>query len=121
MNEVIKKFEQLSEKTEMVLNETFDCRKVEPIYIEILNLIKSHPDCREQFVRKFIFLLKTGEISSDLIEFCMRELQWEEIKKAAELEISKTDDWRVISTMNHILEVYEKEWEHSDLYKYYSN
>ena len=35
-------------------------------------------------------------------------------------KIEESDDLRIISAMNDILEVYEDEWEDADLYEYYS-
>jgi len=124
MNDVMQKFKQLSSEANAILNRTFDCRKAEPIYIEILNLIKANPDYRSQFTKAFLVILSTGNAPWELIQFCMRELQWPEVRDAvlAEMrsELEGHHDWRIIAVLNHILEVYEEEWRDSDLYKYYS-
>lgn len=124
MKDVMRKFEQLCQRANSILDETFDCRQVEPIYIKILNLIKSNPHYHDQFISALLSVLESGKAPWELIQFCMRELQWPEIKDSVliqmQAELEGKRDWRSISVLDHILEVYEPEWSDADLYKYYS-
>ena len=117
MKNIMRQFEQLTHEANEVLNKTFDCRKVEPIYIEILNLIKENPRYHNQFVTALLSILSSGKAPWELIQFCMRELQWPEIKNSIFAELEGAKDWRVISVLNHILEVYESEWEDAIIYE----
>jgi hypothetical protein len=120
MNYVMKKFEHLSRKANTVLNKTFDCREVEPIYVEILNLIKANPSSRKQFAKALLSILDGKNAPWELIQFCMRELQWQEVKDELEKKIYLAEDPRVIAVLQDILAVYEIRWDHADLYEYYS-
>jgi hypothetical protein len=124
MKEIMQEFERLSEEANIILNRTFDCRQAELAYIKILNLIKENPDFRSQFVIALLSILRSGKAPWELIQFCMRELQWLEIKDSIVMErkseLEGKHDWRVVAVLNHILEVYEQTWEDAELYEYYS-
>ena len=124
MKDVMNTFRNLAHKSGKVLDSTYDCRKAEPYYVEILKLIKMHPEHRAQFVKEFLSILNLGNAPWELIQFCMRELQWGEIKNEITIEkqeeLSGNHDWRINSVLDHILEVYEKKWEDAELYQYYS-
>lgn len=121
MENIIEKYKCKILELDKVNKGFLDCKQAEPYYLEILSFIKEHPERHDFFVRDFINRLKKGIQPWEVIQFCMRELQWIEIRDAAIKEKSETDDWRVICIMNDILAVYEEEWEDSDLYPYYSD
>ena len=89
-------------------------------FVYVLNFIKGNVPYRSEVLSYFLSIMK-GEIDMppELIEFCMRELQWPEIKNFAIKQIESGDP-RTLRFMEHILEVYQSEWEDADLYKYYS-
>ena len=124
MKDIINVFRRLAIEAGTVLDTTYDCRRAEPYYVEILNLVKAHPEYRVHFVKEFLSILGSGYGPWELIQFCMRELQWDEIRKEIALqkqeEIDGNHDWRIISVLDHILEVYEKDWDDAELYLYYS-
>lgn len=94
---------------------------LEPSLLRILNHIKKNQHLKPEFVEYFSLLINDGTVGPyEIIVFCMRELQWQEVADAALNEIEENDDPRIISVMNDILEVYEDEWEDEDLYEYYS-
>ena len=100
---------------------TYGVNEIENLLLETLDYIKAHGKYKEEFSKCFINRIKREEFFPlEIIFFCMRELQWPEIKEAAIEEKSKTDDWRIISAMDQILAVYENDWEDADLYQYYS-
>lgn len=100
---------------------TYGVNEIEKELLEVLNYIKINKS-QEDAIKKFLIKIVKGvEVYPlEIIIFCMRELQWLEIKEVALVEKTKTHDWRIISSMNHILEVYEDEWENADMYEYYS-
>jgi hypothetical protein len=53
MSTALNKFKELSEISLKILNETFDCRKAEPYYVAVLNLVKENPQYREEFIDAF--------------------------------------------------------------------
>jgi hypothetical protein len=56
----------------------------------------------------------------ELVQFCMRELQWKEGKESITKLRDDSNDLRFVTVMNDILAVYEDKWEDEDLYIYYS-
>lgn len=121
MRTLIAEYEAIVKELEIVNTELLDCREAEPYYLKLLNFIKQHPDSREFFVNDFVKRVQKGIQPWEVTQFCMRELQWPEIKEAVIERSKKTDDWRIISVMNDIFEVYESVWEDADLYKYYEH
>jgi hypothetical protein len=100
---------------------TYGVNEIEKELLDVLNYIKIYKKGEEEIKAFLIKIVKGEEIYPlEIIIFCMRELQWLEIKEAAIEEKTKTHDWRIISSMNHILEVYENNWECADMYEYYS-
>jgi len=86
----------------------------------ILNLIKSNPLSKTLFIEYLTKILKNNKKwPQEIVEYSMRELQWIELKKIAVRIIEENTDYRVKRWMEIFLEVYEKEWEDSELYEYY--
>ncbi|GAB4393535.1 MAG: hypothetical protein Tsb005_12250 [Gammaproteobacteria bacterium] len=130
MNTVMRDFEVLCAQINLRAKETYGYNQIEDLLLKMLNFIKAHDDYRDSFVVYFSEKI-SGEGENDLvygnynhliqiIQFCMREMQWPEIKEAAIRRKSASSDWRVIGTMDQILEVYETEWPDDELYEYYS-
>jgi len=66
------------------VSKTNDHRTVEPLLLEILNLVKANPQDRQFFVEAFITILHDPRKWSNLIvPFCMRELQFQELYQEA--------------------------------------
>ena len=120
MNKFSEQYALIKRDLEKINVRLFDCRKAEPYFLNLLHFINAHPNQRDFFVSEFVNGLRSGAQPWEVIQFCMRELQWEEIKNVAIDESSKTNDWRIISVMSNIIAVYEPEWEDADLYDYYS-
>ena len=100
---------------------TYGIDGIEDLLLVVLNFLKLHPENHSEFIDYFASRVTRDEqFPYEILVFCMRELQWLEIKEAAIAENAKTDDWRIISVMNEIIAVYESEWEDADLYEYYS-
>jgi hypothetical protein len=102
-------------------SKTFGANEIENELLDVLNFIKSNKEIEGEMK---LFFVKIIEERKDypiaLITFCIRELQWPEIKEATISERNKTDDWRIISLFNDILKVYEDEWDDAEFYEYYS-
>lgn len=130
MKIIINEFEKLCAQIKIREEKTFGYNEIEDLLLEALNFIKKHKDEKRQFAHFFIDSILGSKTNNlvyggshyliQVIQFCMRELQWPEVKEAAIKEQSASTDWRVIGTMGSILEVYEKEWPDDELYEYYS-
>ena len=95
----------------------------EPSFLKVLQFINQHPDHDADFKKRFAASLGEvdGPIDWELVQFCMREKQWLEIKAAASEAILHAESSRTISEMEAIIDVYEEEWPDEELYEYYAN
>ena len=114
-------FKKMSIATQKKWETTYGSDALEPELLSILNFAKANPDKQNELSECFIGIIndyRNGPL--EIVVFSMRELQWSEVKNAALTRKQSSDDPRVWSAMNDVLNVYEKEWEDADLYKYYS-
>lgn len=94
----------------------------EPFLLRVLLFVKSNPLHVSDFKEYFTRMLHDPNLGPwELIEFCMRDLQWPEILEAAKRRMSANADHRIKAVMAKIIAVYQQNWEDRDLYKYYSN
>lgn len=94
---------------------------LEPYLLKVLNHIKQNTTFKKEQLKYFHDLIIDGSLGPfEIIVFCMRELQWQEVATMAQERSKATNDPRTISVMQNILAVYEEDWEDSDLYEYYS-
>lgn len=121
MSSIYQRFIALCDEVKRKEAVTYGVNEIEPELLSVLGFIKTHPKFLNSF-KKFMLELVNGSslYPLEIVIFCMRELQWPEIREEANLEKGKTDDWRIISSMGNILAVYDFEWEDADMYEYYS-
>ncbi|NWB95779.1 hypothetical protein HX882_07765 [Pseudomonas gingeri] len=87
--------------------------------IDILNFVKRHPECREQFVEGFKSILSSNDSPFEVVAFCMRELQWKEFKDFSTSIMTASADPRD-QALRSLLTAYDDVWPDADLYEYYS-
>lgn len=95
--------------------------ELEPDLLLILKFVKEHAEYKNEFIQGFQEIINGSNTAPlEIVIFCMRELQWQEIKDAAAERLLSHDDWRIKSAMQDIIDVYSPIWGNSDLYQYYS-
>lgn len=119
MNNVFNTLRDLGEQAVVELESKYSVSEVESIFINILSLLKDNLDIRKQLSDCMLSMLDKGTIPFEAIQFCMRELKWKEVKQGVVNRLEASDDLRVHSVMNKLLEVYGDEWEDEDLYQYF--
>jgi len=117
---VADEFWTLVQAAESAWQKTDGTDELEPYLLQILQFVQSNSNSREELVENFKTIVKEEKWPIEILEFCMRELKWDEIKLSVLQEMSNSSDLRVRDALSRVLAVYEKEWEDSDLYKYYS-
>ena len=121
MNQNFRVFISLCDELKQKEAISFGVNEIESELLKILKHIKNDKENRELIKQFLIQIVKGIKLYPlEIIIFCMRELQWEEIKEVAIYESKNTNDWRIISSMKQILAVYDSEWEDADMYEYYS-
>lgn len=118
IDELIKQSKEAEEASDL-FHSTF---LYEPHLIKILYYIKSRIEYKDEFVEFFKKCIDIPElIFWEVIMYCMRDLQWEEIKEKIQTKLNSDFDLdlRYRRILEVILEAYEEDWEESDLWAYY--
>jgi hypothetical protein len=125
--EIIRNMDNLTELEFLILRAKQACEgpvgthEYEGAFLSVLNYMKEHPMDEDAYKNHFIRMLSERALGPwELIAFCMRELQWPEVLKAARERLEKMRDPRIKSVMADVIEVYEPNWPDSVLYDYYS-
>jgi hypothetical protein len=115
-------FVQLCRTSAKVDSAQLDLRALEPHLLRVLEFLKAHPELRPQAARYLVDdgLDRPGAAAATLLEFCMRELRWPEVREALEKKIEQERDPSRRLALRNLLEVYEPEWPDADLFEYYS-
>ncbi len=118
MNE-IQRFRELVEDIQCAWPDCPSTTDTEPYLLKVLELVKSAPELQVEFTRYFVEYLDRAKYDYDLLVFCMRELQWPEVREAVKIKFDSSTDWRTKMLLRGVLEVYEDDWEDADLWNYY--
>lgn len=119
MTDFIKTLRDLGKQAVAELDIKYSVSEVEPVFLDILCLLKDNLDNRKELADCILDMLDQGAIPFEAIQFCMRELKWKEVKQGVIDRLEEADDLRVQNVMNKVLEVFEGSWEDEDLYQYY--
>lgn len=102
-----------------------DCRLMELPLVQLLELVRSHPEQREYFVDRFI-RIAIGELDAppELIPFCMRELRYPEVLQAVRsmYDALQTENKhaRYMNYCSHVTKAYSDfVWEEGSMWDYY--
>jgi hypothetical protein len=97
-----------------------DALEREPSYLELLQFIKSHPEDDSLFRQRFIEMVRAPkEEYVPLIQYCMQELQWQEVDVVAQQVADATEQSLVRRWMELIRRSFTNEWPGLDVYDYY--
>jgi hypothetical protein len=106
---------------------SFDTRAIEPPLLELRGLLEWSNDRRRESLDALLALTvpepeglqlaRPGVV--EILEFCMRELRWPEVREAMVAIDSTAHDWRVRRAAQRVLEVYDDEWPGGEIYNAY--
>ena len=111
------KFYELANSAEKRYAESLDIGEVEPIFLEVLDLILRHPEEKSTFIDCFENVISNGYTTPpELVSFCMHELRWPELKKSLNdwLLIEKSE--RIRHVLRQTLEAFNDDWNDADMY-----
>ncbi|PHX37308.1 hypothetical protein AO263_19025 [Pseudomonas sp. NZIPFR-PS5] len=117
MNEVIKQFDMLYDVAMAAFGEELEI-SYERSLLNILEFVKNHPGYKEEFIERFKLILMSRKTPFEAVAFCMRELQWDEIKEFVVSKMNPSDDPRS-EALRSTLTAYDETWPDADLYSYY--
>lgn len=118
MNEVIKQFDMLCDVAMAAFGEELEI-SYETSLLNILEFVRKYPDHKDGFIDRFKVILTSGNSPFEVVAFCMRELQWSEIRKFVILKMNPSEDPRS-EALRSTLTAYDEFWPDADLYSYYS-
>lgn len=104
MGDVVGRFWALCGELDEVLQGPGDQR---PLLAEVLELVRSAPEAREEFVACFREVVR-GRGPWEVASFCMRRLKWPEIYEEATEELRASHDPRAWNVLDHIRKAYEE-------------
>ena len=122
MSEVTEQFKNLSRQAEEAWNAGMkDCYQLEPFLLNVLNFTKSLPEKRDELATCFCEIARDPYPGTwEIVQFCMRELQWPEVKQAVEEVYRKHRDPRMKRIMERILDVWGPAWDEAEFWDYYT-
>lgn len=118
MNDVIKQFDILCELAAAAFDEELEI-SYEMSLLKILEFVKRNPNNKADFIGKFKEILTSRDSPFEAVAFCIRELQWSEIKDFVILNMNPRVDPRS-EALRSALTAYDEFWPDADLYSYYS-
>lgn len=118
MNDVLKDFDMLCDSAMAAYGEELDI-SYEKSMVKILDFVKSNLEQRSLFVSRFEEILMSNNSPFEVVAFCMRELQWFEIKNFVVSKMDPLQDPRS-EALRSVLTAYDNVWPDADLYQYYS-
>ena len=97
--------------------------QLEPFLVDVLNLAKSLPaEDREDLAQCFKEIVYNPAAGPwEIVQFCMRELQWPEVRQTVQEVYAKEKDLRTKRIMERILDVYNPYWEEAAFWNYYAD
>ncbi|WP_124416137.1 hypothetical protein [Pseudomonas sp. LBUM920] len=117
MSNVIKQFDMLCNAAVAAFSEELEI-SYEMSLLNILEFVKKNPGYREDFIDRFKMMLTSGSSPFEAVAFCMRELQWREIKEFVILNMNPSENPRS-EALRSTLTAYDELWPDADLYSYY--
>ncbi|MBV6752263.1 hypothetical protein KV580_18260 [Pseudomonas chlororaphis] len=117
MSDVINEFDMLCDAAMAAFGEELDI-SYEKSLLKILEFIKNNLEYKEDFMCGFEGILMSGHSSFEVVAFCMRELQWPEIKDFVVSKMNPSQNPRS-EALRGVLTAYDEFWPDADLYKYY--
>lgn len=115
--EVVKLFFKISKEAEYVANSMLYV-ETEPIFEKILKLVLDRPEMKEQFIEAFISMAHKPELGPyELIQFCMHELRWQEVKNHMSKWLESEGSERAKYIISLILWSFDENWDGALFYK----
>lgn len=119
MNEsqVIDALKQELLSAEEILNTKYSFDLAEPNYMRCLEIIKSIPKLRPQFIDLMLSLLESEAVSNEPIAYLMHALRWEEMRIKLQKKLTELPDVIVTGVpFRKVLEAYDDAWENQEFY-----
>jgi len=118
VSDIISQFDLLCDVAVAAFGEELEI-SYEMSLLHILDFVKQHPDHKQEFINRFKQILISQNSPFEAVAFCMRDLQWPEIREFMILKMNPLEDPRT-EALRSTLTAYEEFWPDADLYTYYN-
>lgn len=118
MVDVMGEFDRLCSEAMAAYDEELEFSYEEAL-LRILDFVKENPASKKEFVSGFKSILMSANSAFEAVAFCMRELQWPEIKEFVVLQMNPAHDPRS-EALRSALTAYDEFWPDADFYAYYT-
>lgn len=117
MNPTIDKFFKLSAHAEFIAGTAID-QPLEPALEAVLNFVQDHCDQRLEFANAFLDVLHDPEKGPpELVEYCMHELKWSEVRDAIQTWLDSERSERVRHILRKQLLAFDENWHDANFYE----
>src|ERR1700722_11080282 len=117
---IIDQFWGLCREAKQIAETTLDSREREPAFLAVSTFIQEHPEERAAFVWCFLHLFHWPELGPwNLIEYCMRELRWQEVQTHLAGIAAVTPEINCRYIANRFLAVFQDSWPSGRIYARY--
>jgi hypothetical protein len=94
--------------------------EAEPYFTPVLEFVLKHPSRRPEFAEGFVEIIRNPSLgTSELVEFCMHELRWPEVKAGIEELLSQEHGRRERFFLETVLNSFDDDWFSRQLYRRY--
>ena len=94
--------------------------EIEHLLLGVLELLESERISRVSGVNALVRLaIEWPAGAIETLEFCLRRLQWPELKSVLEEHVRSGSDFRTRDAASAVLEVFEPEWPNGEIYRTY--
>lgn len=117
MSDILNEFDMLCDIAMAAFDEELDI-SYEMSMVNILEFVKSNLEQRALLVSRFEDILMSNDSPFEVVAFCMRELQWPELKEFVISKMNPLQNPRS-EALRGVLTAYDEVWPDADLYRYY--
>ncbi|AIO43180.1 MULTISPECIES: hypothetical protein [Burkholderia] len=116
MNTTIDEFFKLAAHAEFIAENAMD-QPLEPALEVVLSFVQSHLDQRFEFATAFLDVLRDPEKGPpELVEYCMHELKWPEVREAIQAWLDSERSERVRHVLRKQLLAFDENWYDANFY-----
>lgn len=113
--------QQLWNEAVAALTSAVSLTEAEPEMLRLLQCIKAHPEQRLFVVRLFVESLSDRGCPWEMVQFCMYDLRWSEVRAYVEGKRLEARDIDEASFWLKMLKAFDDDWEDAEFFQAYRN
>ncbi|XVV02654.1 hypothetical protein ACQPW3_35670 [Actinosynnema sp. CA-248983] len=108
------------EEIERISAEEVGTEVIEPSLVGLVALIKANLQDRALIAQKFVDLIDSHvDGSIEIVQFCMHEFAWEEVREVLTVKLANENDVRVRTSYQWMLEAFDPDWPDRGIFRSY--